>query len=115
MQSHVRSAGAHLVVVLLPSKAVVYAPTVRHHDTALAAGFSALVEQEEQVALDTTSFLRERRIDFVDVTPALRAGLERGERLYPESDDEHLNGAGYGVLAGAVAAALQPPTEPAIE
>jgi hypothetical protein len=106
MQARARAQGARFVIVLLPSKAVVYAPTVRKQDATISDAFFRLVDLDEEDVRGVESFLREHQIEFVDVTSALQVALEQSKRIYPESDDEHLNGDGYGVLAEAVAAGL---------
>ena len=109
MQSRLRALNTRFIVVILPTKQQVYRNLVRKTGANVPASFFEVLDKEESLATDIERFLKEHEIEFVNATSALRSSLEKGTRLFAESDDSHPNGRGYEVIAEAVLTALQAP------
>jgi len=104
MAARTGEGGARLLVLMIPTKARVYAPWLRraglldrHPDLSVA------VAAEEQVFDDLERHLEELGVPALDATPALRRALEAGERIYDAGPDFHLAAPGQQVLAELVA------------
>ena len=97
--------GARLLIVLIPTKESVLADRI--DDTRDAACIDVLrqvVSNERQARERIIEELRQQGIGYVDVLPALKAGVEAGtERMYLRSGDSHPNDRGYRVIATTVA------------
>jgi len=101
MHERVRSFGAKFLVVLIPTKELVFEDMVA--GAARSKHFSALLEHEKQMWEQTKTTLTAAGIEFVDALPVLKARLIRGEQPYPQSQDGHPNAAGQGAIAQLVA------------
>lgn len=99
--------GRRLAVVLIPSKQVVYANLIRQTDAVMGDAFWEAVFKEQVLTAEVQDFLDEGGFLSVNATAALRGRFDAGEAPYPEWDDEHPNGVGYGAIAEAVAALIE--------
>lgn len=107
IRDRARAAGVELAVVVIPGKHVVYRARIRaaeaaHGPRAGSADMARTIEQELRMTAELQAFFRAAGIACVDTTAALEAAITRGDKIFPESDDEHPNGDGYGVIADAV-------------
>jgi hypothetical protein len=102
-----REQGCRLVVALIPTKEMVFAPhLLRVPGLHLREVISDLVASEIEATAKIRMFLDAADISHVDTLPALRRHL--GERLYARSDrDMHPSRNGYRVIGEAVAHHLQ--------
>lgn len=93
--------GAHLLVVLIPTKESAYAGVMaaRGHP---GTTYARLVAQERTCRERLTAGLARAGIPHADTLPALRSGLERGARLYPPTTESHPTEEGYDVIAHTV-------------
>ena len=98
MHKEATSNRIEFLVVLIPTKPLVFAPRV---DTPSSA-FNQLVKNETQMWANTKAFLEESEISFVDTLPALRDAVENGTQPYKLSADGHPNAAGHRAIADAV-------------
>jgi hypothetical protein len=105
VHASVRARDVRLLVAIIPTKETVYAPLMAHQADAPEA-YSRLVRKEQQVIETLEAFLAQERVDFVDVTAALRAEFSQNLRPFPASDNTHPNANGYRAIAGAIAARL---------
>lgn len=98
--------GVRMLVVVIPTKESVFADLLaKQPDLPLADVIARLVAHEERARAVTFAQLRSAGIDVVDALPALREA--RSSKLYARTAaDMHPNGAGYAVIAQAVAAKL---------
>ncbi len=96
-----RTRGVDFVVVLLPTKELVFEAIV--DDTGKYPKYPELTTFEHTVRNRIITQLDEHGIAWVDTLPALRACLDRGEQPYPISADGHPNLIGYRAIAEAVA------------
>lgn len=98
-------ASARMLVVLIPTKETVFASRVE--DPAAHPGLARLVENEARYRGRLVDALRARRVEVVNVLPALRAA---SRQPYFEDADGHPNQYGHEIIAAAVATALQGPS-----
>ena len=105
MQVRATAAQIRFVVLLIPTKELVFAETWRTPSPA----YRRLSQNEERFRREVKSFLEREGIAQVDALPALRAELAAGRQPYPVSQDGHPNAAGYAAIARAVAAAVKQP------
>lgn len=106
MHQKVRRAGSRLVVVFVPTKESVMAPSHRSP----SATFRSLAANEARVRSTAEERLRRGGVEYVDTLPVLRAMLSKGVMPYPPSSDGHPNEAGHAALAQAVAGYLSTET-----
>jgi hypothetical protein len=92
-----------LVVVLLPTKELVFGDLVSRSPSAPPRELEELLRDEERMWDATRRHLEARSIRFVDTLPALHAALGRGENPYPRDWNGHLNALGNDLVASAVA------------
>ena len=102
LQAKAARNGVRLLILLVPTKELVYGPTVAN----ASEDHRLLVEYEEFCRSEVIRRLHTRRIEVIDALPALRECLAQGGRPYPMSDDGHPSPEGHAILATAVAAAL---------
>jgi lysophospholipase L1-like esterase len=101
MQREGGRVGIRLVIILIPTKERVYGALLRkagHVDK--NARLDTALQQEDAAREAIVGFLREQRIEFVDLLPALEAEVVRHD-LYPLTDG-HPNSAGYRVIAESI-------------
>lgn len=91
-------AGIELLVVLIPTKELVYAPYMETiNDT-----YRQLIEYETRIRHDMIAFFEANDIQYLDALPSLQESVERDVRIYPSSFDGHPNANGYEVIAEAI-------------
>lgn len=95
------------VVVNIPTKMSAYKDLAGSSTPRLPDLFFRGVDLEEHATADLREFCEAHQIEWFDGTAVLREQLALGKRLFPEGDDQHLNGSGYGVLADAIAGYLE--------
>ena len=102
--------GVDFVVLMLPTKELVFAPDVPSDPTEPARRLlDDLVRNEEEVRAILEADLRSKGIAFLDALPALRAALTSGPPPYSAGIDGHPNGEGYRAIAQLVAAGVSSP------
>jgi hypothetical protein len=102
MQEQARANNARLMIVIIPSKAVVYRDLARKHSADLPKDFFDSVASEEQTTATIEDFLKNHQVEFVNPVATLRAAMEERKCLYHETDDNHPNSEGYTVFAEAM-------------
>ncbi|MFC1705401.1 GDSL-type esterase/lipase family protein [Planctomycetota bacterium] len=107
MNAMVRKARAHFIVLLIPTKELVFEEVLRKEGTAVSEGYSRLVRMEQTTWSRTKAWLDKRGIDYVDALPALRAQLRRGPQPYPEDRDGHPNAVGHRTVAELLCSELK--------
>lgn len=106
---------ARLLVLLMPTKELVFAERVHMQATAPPSSFSRLLERETEIRARIESALRERGVETIDPLPAMRALLATDDRRrkpinpYPETWDGHPAAAGYTAVSLVVVEALSRP------
>ena len=95
-------ADVKLLVLLIPTKEIVYADAMETSQGHLEATYSKLVQMEEQVRTEIALLCKENGIEFVDALPKLREAVQRNEKIFPEHLDGHPIASGYFVIASTV-------------
>jgi lysophospholipase L1-like esterase len=95
-----------LLVILIPTKERVYCEHLQRTGAQMPPAFSALCAASDRVGAELTQHLAASGIAHVDVLAPLQAEVAKHVPLYPADTDGHPRGAGYAVIARAVAGAL---------
>ena len=101
MQTETEANQARIVVLLLPTKEVVYA-SAQSGKVNLDQTYQKLVNNEARARSQIISTCQEKNIRCVDALPYLVRALDQGERIYPASTESHPNARGYFLIAAAV-------------
>jgi lysophospholipase L1-like esterase len=89
-------------VALIPTKESVFAEYIENNTTIKNAdAIDELIENERQVNQLAREYLDAHNISYVDLLPALRAGV-RTQTIFAQSEDGHPNAEGYEVIAAAI-------------
>jgi hypothetical protein len=106
MNDHAKKQGTHLVVILIPTKELVFKDVVSASGGTVPETYRTLIEREEMIWRDTKQFLEDRQISFIEVLPALRAAFAN-KQPYPISANSHTNSFGHEITAQAILTALK--------
>lgn len=98
--------GAKFIVLLIPTKELVYAELMRREGK-LTGAYELLVEMENRARHEVESWCSQTRIQCVDALPNLQRAIAGRQQLYPSTTESHPNAAGYRVLAATVNDALK--------
>jgi len=111
----VREAGAKCLIVLIPTKELVFCDYFRAaKQKELEGSFRELVENEQAMWRTVKEEFEKDDLRYVDVLPALKKCLETGEQPYRVTYDGHPNAAGYRAIAQRVARELAKGDLPAV-
>lgn len=106
MHDRATEAGIKFVVLLIPTKELVFSEVLQPGSEVLTDTYWSLVQTEREIMERTKVMLEREGIDFVDALPALQHCLEENRQPYPNSDDGHPNAIGQAAIADAVHSAL---------
>lgn len=106
MADRTERSGAQFMVLLLPTKELVFSEVARDLDVSSPA-YQALVQNEVRFWDTVKARLSARRIPFVEVLPDLREALRERRQPYPASWDGHPNAEGHRAIATAVSRATR--------
>jgi hypothetical protein len=109
MQEETHAKNARFVIVIIPSKEVVYRDLVRRCASRTGPELLEAIAMEERATAELVSFMQTHHVEFIQPLAALRAALERGHQIYHESDDSHLGSDGYTVFAEALTSLFAKP------
>jgi hypothetical protein len=104
-QQTVDGHGVKLLVLLIPTKELVYADLMQREGKSTGT-YSRLVEMENTARGEIKSWCAEKHIACADALPELRNAIARRQQIYPSTTESHPNAAGYAVLAATAAQAL---------
>jgi len=90
-----------LLIVLIPTKEMVYMPFVGTDN--VNSAYQQLGEQEQAIRDELMALFDENSITYVDTLDALRNAVHDTIALYPPTFDGHPNANGYRVIAETVA------------
>ena len=96
-----RQEGSRLLVLLIPTKMLVF--EVDLDESQQSPAFSRLIENEKQMWLESKRILAGAGVSFVDALPSLRESVRNGMQPYKMTQDGHPNARGHRVIAEAVA------------
>lgn len=99
--------GAHLVLLLIPSKEMVFADAVKSRDGGLEPTYQKLVQMETRIREAVIAECKSTSIEYADALPALAAAIGRREQVYPPLSESHPTTLGYAVIAGVVKKKLE--------
>jgi hypothetical protein len=101
-----RERGIDFLVVVIPTKEMVFAEYLEHNKSLRLSGTLDNLLRNERIARERTfAFLADAGVRYVDALPALRRSM--GNELYARTAaDMHTNGIGYRVIGEAVFSAM---------
>jgi lysophospholipase L1-like esterase len=98
-----------VVMTVIPTKELVYAPRLEGEKIAVSSNFSKLIQSEKRNVEGLSTHLKALAdVKYVDVVAPLQRAALGNERLYPENDSGHPTEGGYRIIGGAVAATVGP-------
>lgn len=98
------TAGVGLVVTVIPTKELVFAPKVRQAGIAPPPDYAKLVADEAANVAELADGLRAlAHVAYVDMVTPLQQAALAGQRVYLENSDGHPTPVGYRVIAAALA------------
>jgi hypothetical protein len=101
IQAKTASANVKLLLLLIPTKEMVYARAVKNTGP-LNETFGKVVTMESRVRDEIISLCKENGIEYVDPVPALENAIDHNEQIYPWTGDSHHIPRGYFILASEV-------------
>jgi hypothetical protein len=99
MHRKAKELGVEFMVVLIPTKELVFLPLVEKVWSDIPESYTQLVTNEEMARRTTKEFLEKSSIPYVDTLMSLRQCLERGSQPYQASRDGHPNRIGHRAIA----------------
>ncbi len=97
---------AQLLVVLIPSKTLVYSSVVEQFSSELPEVIFEHIRLDRILKKDIIGFLDNRKFSYIDVTDELVEMISNKQNPYYDVPNEHPNAAGYKVIANAISKAL---------
>jgi len=98
----VKAINISFLVLLIPTKELVFKAVLFNKHEPLTQVYKNLLENEELMWEQTKTFLLAHNISFVDALPALRESLRPGQQPYRMSWDGHPNEIGHRAIAALV-------------
>ena len=99
-QSESNSVG--FIVLLLPTKEMVFKDFVEKSTEIIPIDYQQLVENEQDIWTESKRFFQNRGICVIDALPALKKSIENGAQPYHESGDGHPTSIGQRIIAELV-------------
>jgi len=90
---------ARVLVLLIPTKELVFFEWVKKHSRALPQALLHLGANESAIWVTVKDYLDRNGIDWIDALPAMRACLDQGRNPYFIDDDGHSSTYGYECIA----------------
>jgi hypothetical protein len=103
IQTLVAEQNTQMLVVLIPTKEMVYVEGMQDLYGTLSDDYIRLIEAETAVHDQLLDFMNANQIPWFDTLPALQASINDNIITYPPSIDGHPTPDGYQVIANAVA------------
>lgn len=102
MNARLKLAGIPLLVLLVPTKELVFKSVAPLDDAQSWKFYGSLIENEEEVWRRTKVSLRDLDIQYIDALPVLQTLIQDGAQPYPVSWDGHMNVIGHRAVADLV-------------
>jgi hypothetical protein len=96
---------ANLMVLLIPTKELVYADVMR--DKRRNQTYDRLTEMEIKARRDVIAWCADNGIKCIDALPALQSAISQRVQIYPTSAESHPNVGGYAAIASVVNEAVK--------
>jgi len=103
MHEAVKAVKKDFLVLIVPSKDLVFEDTIRKAGIGTTDTFESAVGAEKQLLQDFKKFLKDAGIRFVDALPILQECLRKGEQPYFIHEDGHPNEIGHRAIASRLA------------
>lgn len=102
MDKRLMQANAHLAIVIIPTKEMVYETHMRAVDEKPPAEYTGIFEPETRLRKEIFAFCETVHISCIDTLPPLAKKLDEGVMVYQHTPDGHPNPKGYRVIADTV-------------
>jgi lysophospholipase L1-like esterase len=99
MQKQAQAANVEFIVLLIPTKELVFKEAVYENMADPPKTYQTLITNEELMWQKTKDFFTDQGILFIDALPALRQCLRSATQPYPMSSDGHPNAIGHQAIA----------------
>ncbi len=106
MNARLKLAGIPLLVLLVPTKELVFKSVVPLEDVQSWEFYGSLLENEEEMWRRTKVALRDLDIQYIDALPVLQTLVQDGVQPYPVSWDGHMNVIGHRAVADLVRSSI---------
>jgi len=90
------------ILVLLPSKEMVYRPLIDKDNFKVPKVYNDLIVNEEKLKQLIFAFCNDKKLYCLDVAPAMQENLIKGVTLYPHYHDSHPIAEGYKIYAESI-------------
>ena len=97
---------AQLLVVLIPSKTLVYSSVLEQFSSELPEVLFEHIRLDKILKNDIIGFLENNKFGYIDVTDGLVEMISNKQNPYYDVPNEHPNAAGYKVIANAISKAF---------
>lgn len=101
IQRLIDEAGIQVLIALIPTKELVYAPLFDKAE--LSDAYRRLIESETTIRTEIITYLKANDILYVDTLPSLQTSAQANQQIYPQSFDGHPQPEGYRVIGRSIA------------
>ena len=99
INKRVKELGIDFVVLLIPTKELVFEDIVYKKIDDVPEAYRSLIKNEELLWIKAKDFLRDQKIYFIDTLPVLRKCIQAGNQPYDISSNGHPNPIGHYAMA----------------
>lgn len=107
MDKRTRMANIDFIVLLIPTKELVFKNVVYETGQTIPDVYKTLIDNEELLWHRTKAYLKNQGIDYIDSLPVLRGCFQSGAQPYKITSDGHPNPIGHRAIAELVLSTLR--------